>query len=137
MSENPDRHTLFISDLSDLLERHNALLDTPGPEGMTAVHVTYTDVPINEMYLYPLFTETGEFYEEPPEVIEAKYSEEDFQEVVNQLQREAALAAALKECVEELSDVSVFGRGIIEKTMHEEIDETIKRARLLLGEGGE
>jgi len=104
---------------------------------MTAVHVTYTDVPINEMYLYPIFTETGEFYEEPPEVIEAKYSEEDLLEVVNQLQREAELVDALKECVEELSDVSVFGRGMIEKTMHEEIDETIKRARLLLGEGGE
>jgi|10_taG_2_1085330.scaffolds.fasta_scaffold02060_2 hypothetical protein len=135
MSEKPDRHTRFISDLSDLLERHNALLDTPGPEGMSAVHVVYTDVPINEMDLYPLFTETGEFYQEPPEVIEAKAATPTGATILNLMQREADLVAALEDCIEQLSDVSVFGRGMIEKTMHEEIDETVKSAQELLGKG--
>lgn len=47
-------------------------------------------------------------------------------------QREAELVSALNECVEELSDVSVFGRGIIEKGMHESIDETISRVQSVL-----
>ena len=88
------------------------------------------------MDLYPLFTETGELYEEPPEVIEAKAATSTGATILNLMQREAALVAALEDCVEELDSVSVFGRGLIEKTMHEEIDETVKSAQRLLDEGG-
>ncbi len=136
MSEKPDRHTRFISELRELLERNNALLDTPGPEGMSAVHVVYTDVPMTEMDLYPVFTETGEFSDALVAGLPAKYPTSVATGLADLVRGKAALLASLDDCVELLTDMALT-RDKFDAQFYESLDERIKSAQRLLDEGGE
>ena len=66
-AKQQERHQRFMLELREVLERHHAVLDTPGDNGSLDVHVVYMDDPLvdeDALSLYPIYGNDGEYCEQ-------------------------------------------------------------------------